>query len=169
MVAIDPSLTHFGIIVYQVSTKKIVFTKTLVTEKETKKRKIYQADDTARRIIYITDGFNEVLKKYKPYIIIAETPSGGAVSSNAATALAIAKSLATIIPRMWGIPLISIMASDAKEAATGKKNGSKALVEEAMKTKYPGTPWDSRKGHNEHQYDAAAVLTAGLTSDLIRL
>jgi len=169
IVAVDPSFTHFGILVYHLPTNSIVHAITLITKKESKKRKTYAADDITRRLQILSDGFNAVINKYKPYVIMAETPSGGARSASSATGLAFAKALSVIIPRMWGIPLMSIMALEAKEAATGKVGASKAAVEAAMRLKFPGAPWDDRKGHNEHQFDAAAVLTAGLNSDQIRL
>jgi Holliday junction resolvasome RuvABC endonuclease subunit len=168
-IAIDPSFTAFGLVVYDTEAKAIVDCATFRTKRESKKRGIYVADDDARRLLEITDQVIAYLEKYTPDVVYGETPSSGAKSSSAAKGLAYAKALGTIIPHTCGIPVVWVSAADAKKAATGVSNASKSAVETAMREKYPDAPWSKIKGENEHQFDAASVLTAGLNTHFVRI
>ncbi len=162
---VDPSFRAFGIVVYDAGLDKIIECYTFRTTKESKKRGIYVADDDARRLNDIAREYKIRLLFHEPCLIFSETPSGGALSHKAAKGLAYATSLTTIVPAMigrTGIPVVNISARDSKKASTGKVSGSKAEVERAVRERFPGAPFSNIKAINEHQFDAASVLMAGM-------
>ncbi len=169
----DPAYTSFGIVIYDEDLDDIVHAVTIKTAKQSKKRGIYVADDDTRRLLQITDDITQIFGKYPPRRIYSETPSGGARSASAAKGLAFAKALVAIIARLKHINVVWVSAADAKKSATGDENASKAKVREAMRKRFPDTDWADEYpggiGAAEHQYDAAAVLEAGLNNSTFRL
>ena len=160
---VDPSFRAFGVVVYDSDLDEIIACHTFRTAKQSKKRRIYVADDDARRLADVTKGYHELLLLHNPDLIFSETPSGGALSHKAAKGMAYATALTTIIPLITGHTVVHITAKDSKKASTGKVNGSKAEVEQAVKIRFPGAPFHpSIKVINEHQHDAASVLMAGM-------
>jgi len=163
ILGVDPSFTAFGVVVYDADLDEIIECHTFRTKKETKKRKIYVCDDDARRISEIAGAYQGILKHHRPDLIINEIPSGGAKGYRGAMGMAYATALSTIIPLMLGIPVVHLSAGDSKKASTGKVNGSKAEVEQAVKKRFPGAPFELENASiGEHQFDAASVLMAGM-------
>jgi Holliday junction resolvasome RuvABC endonuclease subunit len=168
-IAIDPSYTNTGYVVFDTGRKSLKETGNIRTKAEAKKRGIYVADDQARRITDITDGMVALIEKYRPSVFYIETVSGGAKSSKAAVGLAIAKSFTTIIPRIFGIPVVWISAGDVKKKMTGDSNASKEAVADAVRKRFPTKKWSTVATVVEHQLDAAAVLITGMANTTIRI
>ena len=161
---VDPSFTSFGIVVYNRTRGKIISCHTFRTKRENQKRGIYVADDDSRRLGDITNEYVRLLREWKPTLIFSETPAGGAQGFRPAQGLAYATALTTIPPLILGYTVVNITARDAKKAATGKVDGSKLEVANAMAARFPGAPFAKVKALSEHQYDAASVLVAGMST-----
>jgi len=168
-IALDPSFTNTGYVVFDSGRKSLKAHGNIRTKNESKKRGIYVADDTARRISDITDEMVTLIEKYRPSVFYVETVSGGAKSSRAAIGLAIAKSFTTIIPRMYGIPVMWLSAGDVKKKMTGNSNASKKDVADAVRKRFPTVKWPTAKTIVEHQLDAAAVLITGIANTTFRI
>jgi len=96
-------------------------------------------------------------------LIFSETPTGGALSQKGAKGMAYATAVTTIVPLVTGNTVVHVTARDSKKAATGKVDGSKELVERAVKKRFPEAPFHPTiKSISEHQYDAAATLMSGM-------
>ncbi len=162
---VDPAFANFGLVVYDVAEDILLACYTFRTKKEAKKRGIYVADDDSRRLAETTREYLNVIDQWKPKLIFSETPAGGAQGFRPAQGLAYANALATIPPLTAGITVVNITARDAKKAATGKVDGSKEAVAAAVRKRFPGAPhapFSKVKALNEHQYDAASTLMAGM-------
>ena len=98
-------------------------------------------------------------------IVMSEVPTGAAQSPSAIWSFGITVGLLTSVPR-----LIRVLPDAAKNAALGRKTGTKKeMIEWAVK-QYPDTPWIKDRGRpngritndNEHIADAIGVVHAGL-------
>jgi Holliday junction resolvasome RuvABC endonuclease subunit len=180
--ALDPSLTHFGIakLVLKLETMQfgIESLHTIVTEKESKTKKIRQNSDDLRRC-------QEIIKVYHPLVanctvVFAEIPVG-AQSARAAFAFGAATALVASCP----VPVIQVQPSETKMATVGTKTASKEEMIEWAQATYPNGPFERypkdkfvkgkliRKAGDivdgeEHVCDAVAVAHAGIRTDQFR-
>jgi Holliday junction resolvasome RuvABC endonuclease subunit len=104
--------------------------------------------------------------------MIVETPAGSQ-SSRAAASMASAFAICAALSATFAIPAVLVSAEDAKLAATGKRNGSKAEVAAAVSHFVPASAIDAavgrKKSASEHITDAAALVLAAWNHDIIRL
>ena len=159
---VDPSYRAFGVVVYHAGLDKIVKCYTFRTKKESKIRKTGVGTDDVRRLEDLTREYHHILERHNPVLIFSETPTGGALSQKAAKGMAYATAVTTIVPLVTGNTVVHITARDSKKAATGKVDGSKEAVMQAVKARFPGAPFSEIGVVGEHQYDAAATLMAGM-------
>lgn len=170
ILGVDPSYRAFGVVVYDAEQDKIIECHTFRTKKESTIRKTGVGTDDVRRVTDLTNGYVELLRRLDPILIFSETPTGGAMSQKGAKGMAYATGVTTIVPLITGHTVVHVTARDSKKAATGKVDGGKALVEIAVKKRFPGAPFHPEtKGIYEHQHDAAATLMAGMLTPYYEL
>lgn len=168
----DPSLTNTGLAKFDLNLATGLLTPIaidlVVTEPQVTKQTRCNSDDL-RRCQEITTRIHEFLSDCS--MVFGEIPSG-AQSARAAYAFG-------MVLGIWGgvslkIPLVQVMPSETKVAATGSKHGSKdEIIAWAVKL-YPKLQWrvydrnfkTKKKGDlkddNEHIADAVAVIHAGI-------
>lgn len=177
VLALDVSLQHTGVALVEGHPPEIIEAYCIVTKKEAKKRKIYVTDDQVRRIRQITKRLDETIWRYRPALIVAELPTGGAQSASAAAGMGIAKAVVATVAQMSRLPLLVISPTDVKLAATGKKTASKAEVQAAIVRRWPGLGerFASKRsatgytGQFEHIADALGALIAAEDHELMRM
>jgi len=122
----DPSLTAWGWAVVQLFHGKVRILKTgcVKTAPAPKKRKIYKADDRARRITEISKELNKIHKEYSLDWIISESPHG-AQNYNAAVMIGMVPGILCTFGTDHNLPVEWYSEGDAKKHLSGKRSLSK--------------------------------------------
>jgi len=142
------------------------------TAPEAKKRRIYQADDDARRAIEIYRRLCHEAGAESIDYVISEQPSGGSKSAKAARAMGIAAASVACFSVYIGAELRVVHAQDVKKHHTGSRSGSKLEIQRLVARGFPGVAaeYPSRKpdkpfcGDFEHVADAIAAGVAFVES-----
>lgn len=171
LMALDPSLTATGIVVVEFgggADPSVVHAECVRTEKDSKSRHVYQADQDGARVDKISDALIECFARYLIIAVACEAPAG-AQHANAAKALALAYGTCRAIVRSKGLSPLMVQAHEARIAACGSKAASKAMVEAAMLARW-GRPTKSdgrAQVVREAIADALAVAVVGMSSPLV--
>jgi citrate lyase beta subunit len=76
------------------------------------------------------------------------------------------------ISALWEIPVIQASPQDIKEAVTGSRKASKALMETTLSKRYPEVLTaleDVPMSRREHPYDALGAIVASLGSEVVKM
>lgn len=172
LLAIDPGFRNTGWIVVRVDPGAPFFVACglLRTKKSTKT--VLQSHDDWRCYRAILRGILSAAAPYAPSAMIVETPAGSK-SVRAARAMASAYALCAAVSEFARIPAVLVSADDAKLAATGKRNGSKAEVAEAVASfvdpVHVAQAVGRAKTKAEHITDAAALVLGAWEHDVVRM
>lgn len=147
------------------------------TKKESKKRKIYAADDMVRRIRDICTELDELRNQWEFKLVVAELPSQGGKSSNAVASMAIGSAVIASFTFFRDLSYNFVTPNDVKVAMTGDKQASKEAMENAAVKLYPELikVYKSNKatsgwaGEFEHVADAIGAFMASKSSPMIKL
>ncbi len=165
---LDPALRNTGYVFLDPVSDSIVAHGVLRTKKAAKKRHLRSADDTVAAIREILRGLRTLVEKHRPVMMVAELPVGGARSSRAAQAMAIAQAVVASVTEYLHVPLEVVAPEDVKKAATGKRAASKEEVQESIVGRWPelGPAYKSTRsasgydGTFEHVADALGAYMA---------
>jgi Holliday junction resolvasome RuvABC endonuclease subunit len=172
LLAIDPGFRNTGWIVVRVHriSPEFIACGLIRTQKDT--RKVLTAVDDWRCYRQIALELDAVMRSHGPRAVVVETPAGSK-SVRAARAMASAFALCASVTELAGVPAVLVSADDAKLAATGKRNGSKAGVAAAVASfvdpVHVAQAVGRAKTKAEHITDAAALVLAAWDSDVVRL
>jgi len=141
------------------------------TERTSKKRGIRVADDDAERCQQLAQALKRVIETWKPAGAVVELPHGGAQGARANRAMGMATGVVTSALSILDVPTEWVTPGDVKKAATGRKDGSKEAVQEAVQRMFrwhDGT-WPKQAWAREHVADAAAAVLAAQGGTLMRM
>lgn len=172
----DPGFASVGCCVMELTPhgEKVLETVVFKTEKSDKKHKVRASDDNFRRGQELCAMVVGLLHRHPDVkACCAEFmshPRNASVSGQLGAFWGIIE-LATYI---WKLPMLQASPQEIKKVLTGKKNASKAEVQDALRKRYPGQfdAYDAsitRKADLEHGYDAAGAVVACLDSDVIQM
>jgi Holliday junction resolvasome RuvABC endonuclease subunit len=178
--SIDPALVNTGVVIFEWSSahkRWLVLSHRLITTEKDKRKRSSVTEDKIRRCRFILDELSRSVKDYKPQVILAEYPSGGAKDEAAATALAMATCLLAAVSSISGLPIRGMSAREVKKQSTGDPGASKETVAAFVAARWPelANMYRSARTHSgwvnkfEHISDACAVLMAAEKSGLIEV
>lgn len=153
--SIDPSLRCTGIVCWR-ANGTVVTARTVRTEKESKKRRIYVGDDDCRRLAMLENVLKALmLEGYR--FAIAEQPAGSQ-SYRGAKAEGM---MLGVLTGVFGLAVRWVQARDVKKAATGRYKAEKNEMVEWAKLHYPETmALQKTKPEREAIADALATMIA---------
>lgn len=162
--SIDSSLSNTGIAAGEIYDKIIVQHIYLIQTEKTKNKKVRASSDTIARCRTTYDGVHNIIQKFKPDVIFAETPSGSQSASGMKSYGSTCQLIASISP-----PPIEVTPDEVKKASVGRKDASKKEIIDWAYNLYPALKWRFYKGNlqakNEHMADAIAAIFAGIKTD----
>jgi Holliday junction resolvasome RuvABC endonuclease subunit len=154
ILGIDPSLTGTGWCVMQKESGvwKVVDKRILKTSPATKKKRIYKADDDARRIRYIFEGLTDVVQKYSIPLVVTEAPSGGGKSASAVKGMAFATAIVACLAEAHDLALVTVTAQASKKHNCGRATASKEEMQKAVAQRYPALGVEFASGKSKSGY-----------------
>jgi len=167
VMGIDAGFQAMGVVIAQGRT--ILHAATCRTERQTKKRGVRVADDDAERCQTLARFLLDMVQTYRPAGAVVELPHGGAQGARANRSMGMATGVVAAVLEATGIPAEWVTPSDVKKAATGRRDGSKEAVAQAVRRAFT---WQaappSTKTEAEHVFDAAGALLAAEHGMLMR-
>lgn len=171
IMSLDPGIAHVGYCFARVvGTKVKPFRVGLFeTEGAGKNRVVRKTTEDYGRIIAVMGRLGKLIRKYKPRLLVAEMPVGGARSSAAVKYLAMATAIVAHLETMYRLPLIQVDVHTVKLTWCGDKKADKIdMINKAVKLygHIKGWPRNKRTGKLagplklEHPADAIATLFA---------
>ena len=166
ILALDISLAEFGLAVFS-TDGELVHGECVITKPIKKKFNARIIDSDHLRVKDIVMRLNSLHEQYGFKGIVAEVPPGGTQGARSATALGLVKGAIWTFAIMNNLPFESYLPHEAKKAATGKMNASKAEVAEAVKLRWPAYQFPSAKKHLEAVCDACSAYIAAESNNLV--
>jgi crossover junction endodeoxyribonuclease RuvC len=93
-------------------------------------------------------------------------------NASSAAKMSLAWGVISAVSGLWDIPLIQTSPQDIKEAVTGSRKASKALMETTLSERYPEVLKlleDTPASRREHPYDALGAIVASLGSEVMKM
>lgn len=179
LLAVDSGFANMGLALVEFTPgPALLDTRWVRTKPTPKKRRPYQADDNARRIVELATALDEfrhgdtLISEVgrSPHAVAVEHPQG----SKSATAMR-AMGMAWAVVVGWAhhnnLPLVQVRPQEVKEFLCGKANASKTDVARAVAARCPfggvGRPIESAS-LSEHEFDAVGVALTAASSELLR-
>ena len=139
ILGVDPSLTGCGwcLMDKENGNWRVVDGGIIKTSNETKKRRIYKADDDSRRIREIFKVLSRVVIENDIEVLVSEQPSGGGKSASAVKGMAFATAIVACLAEAHKLAMVTVTARSSKKATTGKANASKTEMQKAVAERFP--------------------------------
>jgi len=179
VLGIDVGYCNTGLLTFTFEDGKWVASrgKVISTSSEKKKRNLYAADDTIRRIGELVRGVRSEFEEVRPAAIAVELPHGGGQSASAIKSMGIATAIVACIVEFTNTPAAYVTPTMVKVALTGKKAASKEECIAGFAKVYPDiascfTSKRSKSGYDgkfEHIADAGGAFLAAKDSQIIKL
>lgn len=165
----DPSITAWGWAVLNAEDNTIVDCGAIKTTPQSKKARVRKGDDRVRRVQEINHKLIELIKKYKPVLLISELPHGSQ-SAVAAVMIGMVTAIVQTLGDSMNVPVEWFSESDSKLAVIGSRSAQKdEMVREVCKLFYC-KPWKQTKWENEAIADALAVYFVAMkTSAMLKM
>lgn len=164
ILGIDPSLTGTGWCIMKREGRlwRVVDKGILKTKPETKQKRIYKADDDARRIRFIFEGLSDAVEKYDVPLLVTEAPSGGGKSASAVKGMAFATAIVACLAEAHDLAMVTVTAQASKKHMCGKRNASKEEMQRAVAKLYPalGIEFKSNKSNSGFTGDFEDIADA---------
>lgn len=166
VMGIDAGLQGMGVVVAEGRT--IIYAGTSRTQKSGK-RGLRVADDDADRCQQHARFLLGVIREWRPQGAVVELPHGGAQGARANRSMGMATGVVAAVLEAAGLPAEWVTPAEVKKAATGRKDASKADVEQAVRRAFAWQAEPPRtKAEAEHVFDAAGALLAAEHGTLLR-
>lgn len=144
-----------GYAVWSLRQRRFVLHGTVSTTPEVGRR--YVSEDNSRRCRVLASAIRTIAFDYSVKLAVAELPSGGAKSSSAATAMAMAASIVSVSCHLLNIPLVVTTPGESKRVVSAKGSVSKQQVQEWVENNFEVTLPDVSE-IREHVADAMMAL-----------
>lgn len=126
LAGIDIGFSNTGIVILSVPEFKLIFAKTISTEKSNKKRGLRVADDDILRLNVIVNELSKILSIYSGNILLAvELPTGGARGARPNRCMGLATGIIGTIMNIYHYPVHWVAPNEVKKEVVGKNNASK--------------------------------------------
>jgi len=174
VLGLDPGFASFGYGVVELlrDSERIVEVNVIRTKKDAKKRAVLAADDNFRRARAIYAALIEVVDRYHPVVVAAETMSFPRDAS-AAAKVAMAWGVISAIAESRQLPMAQASPMKIKQSVAGNPKASKEDVQSALRRRYVGQFFPFQKalpqGQWEHGYDAIGSIVTCLDGDVLRM
>lgn len=175
---IDAGFAKMGAVIVELSdvgdgdpaSRQILYAETCRTEPTPRKRGVRVADDDAERCQELARFLIDTVRTHQPAGAVVELPSGGAQGARANRAMGMATGVVVAVLEIAELPAEWVTPGDVKLAATGRRDGSKEAVQEAVREAFDwGDCWSTKpKWAQEHVADAAAAVLAAEGGTLMR-
>jgi Holliday junction resolvasome RuvABC endonuclease subunit len=93
-------------------------------------------------------------------------------NSSSAAKMSLCWGVISAVSHLWQMPMIQVSPQDIKEAVTGSRKASKALMETTLGERYPEVSKlleDTPASRREHPYDALGAIVASLGSEVMKM
>lgn len=162
LLGIDAGFTATGLVAVDFSANRVTASRCVRTQPTKQKRGVRVADDDAERCAFLAREIREFLQALRPQVVAVELPGGAARGARAQRAMALATGVVVTVLALGGWAAEWVTPGMGKQAATGKRDGSKAEVEAAVKAHFAWEPGTLPKtaAEREHVCDAAAAVMA---------
>lgn len=174
ILGVDPGFASFGYSTVRLlpSIEEVMLTDVIRTQKSPKKLNVKAADDNFRRSQAIAAVLHEVVKRWQPVAIAAESMSFPR-NASAAAKVAMAWGILSDLCYIYQLPMVQATPQDIKKALCGNKSATKEDVQKALEVRYgdqflrftqtvPAGQW-------EHGFDSVGAVVSCLDSDVIRM
>lgn len=166
VMGIDAGLQGMGVVIAQ--GKTIIYAGTSRTQRSGKKG-LRVADDDADRCQQHARFLLSVIREWQPAGAVVELPSGGAQGARANRCMGMATGIVATALEAAGIPVEWVTPGEVKKTAAGRRDASKAEVEQTVCQAFTWqAPPPRTKAEAEHVYDAAGALLAARNGTLMR-
>lgn len=156
IMACDPSLTAFGIVVLR--NNLVIDHGVVATKPEAKKRKIREGDDMVRRTRELLQALVRVINKHNVTYIVTELPHGSQ-NSRGAIMIGIVMGIMESMNTLRNIPVEYYSEADAKKAVVGRISATKKQIIEAVDELYE-VKWQYKPSGKPLEYYNEAVADA---------
>ena len=191
LLGIDAGFAKMGVVIVELgdvgngdpASRQILFAETCRTEPTPRKRGVRVADDDAERCQKLARFLIDTIRIHQPAGAVVELPSGGAQGARANRAMGMATGIVVAVLEMAELPVEWVTPGDVKLAATGRRDGSKDAVQDAVREAFDWeegghgdkgrggesrSHWPRYKWAQEHVADAAAAVLAAEGGTLMR-
>jgi Holliday junction resolvasome RuvABC endonuclease subunit len=178
IIGIDPGFASVGYSVLCSSENFLDIQRVGVfrTEKSSKKRAIYAADDNFRRAKEIGKLLEDLCREFSPIGYIAVESMSFPRNASAAAKVAMFWGLLASVCMRYQSSVVQLMPMEIKKAVVGSKTATKEDVREAVRKKFEhnlalldafesGHPKDCR----EHVYDSLGAVITSINSEVALL
>jgi len=177
ILALDVAFCHTGVAILERKRQRwsVLHTECISTEKESRKRRIYETDDKLRRATMIFGRLYHLVQDYKPQLIAAELPVSGGKSAAAHASMGMAIAIIAALGFATGVPIRNYNWDEIKLAACDMKTAGKLQVQNAIAGMFPeiAEAYGSKKSNSgftgdfEHIADALGAGLCSLESDVV--
>jgi len=169
-VGLDPGFSNLGFAVVELTAdeESLLELGVITTKKSAKKKRLFEADDSVRRMREINSVLARLFWEPRATIICSERQSWGFPNTNTHRTLGFA--WGSIVAMSGDIPLIQVPPDDLKAAVTGDNSASKDTVADALGERFVNLEELLRgttKSKQNHATDALAAIIACLDSELV--
>lgn len=172
LVGVDLSFRNTGLVLAKPEHSDrgydVVDCKNVRTEKASKKKALYVAQDDVLQAQLLYDGIRDFIEAHKPTAVVVELPTAGAKGARSNRCMGMATGVIAGIAKETDLPFIWILPEDSKVALAGKKNASKKEMIKAAKELWPKFGWPGSETNDEHIADACAALLVARNSDIYK-
>ena len=174
IIGTDPGFASFGLSVIRLTPKSEEVVETLVirTQKSVKKLNVKAVDDNFRRAQAIAAALYEIVNKWKPMALTAESMSFPR-NSSAASKVAMVWGILALLCNIFQLPMVQATPQEIKKRLCDNKSATKEQIRVALERMYPGQfdPFkdSTAAGQWEHGFDAAGSVVACMDTDVLRM
>jgi Holliday junction resolvasome RuvABC endonuclease subunit len=171
LIGIDGSLTATGLVAIDLTGggERVAWSECVRTKPDKSSRHLYQADEDGERVDAIARALLRLLEiSGRAPLVACEAPAGSQHALSA-KALGLVYGAVRGVLVCRGIAPIMVQAFEAKRVGGGSPQAAKAVVERAMRERFPSAFDTARsKPENEAIADAFAVACVALEHPLVR-
>jgi len=174
IIGTDPGFASFGLSVIRLTPKseEVIETVVIRTQKSSKKLNVKAADDNFRRAQAIAAALYELVNKWKPMALTAESMSFPRNASVAAK-VAMVWGILALLCYIFQLPMVQATPQEIKKTLCDNKSATKAQIQEALERMYPNQFEEfirsTAAGQWEHGFDAAGSVVACMDTDVLRM
>ena len=173
VLGIDAGFTATGLTAIELGASgqlsQVIASKCVRTQPTKDKRAVRVADDDAERCMFLARAIQAFLQGWDPRAVVVELPGGGAQGARAIRAMALATGVVSAVLANNGYPVEWVTPQAVKKAATGRRDGSKEDVQQAVIARFDwGEQLPKTAAEREHVCDAAGAVMAAEHGALIQ-
>jgi len=171
LVGVDPGFAYMGVCLAEYDGKLLQVQYMHVIETKKDQRRVLACNDNVKRARKLFLRLQNIVERYEPNVICAESMSFPR-NASAAAKMAMSWGVIVSISEMRGLPLpVQTSPQDIKLAVCDSKKASKEAMHVRLVNLYPeieGLLDDIPASRQEHPIDALGAIVAALDSDIVK-